>query len=128
MKKTKGLRRDHVKEACRRLGVVLKSSRKLGVKEADLGSLPAVAKLCAEPTRRGAWTLTILGLLVFTVFFIAFCTDLPSSFSCPGNSSSAATGMIHTVRKIQVDVADKSDSADDSGAWMTSQFQLRRDR
>ncbi|XP_022200142.1 uncharacterized protein LOC111057029 [Nilaparvata lugens] len=127
MKKNKGVRRDHVKEACRRLGLVLKSSRKLGVKEADLGSLPAVAKLCAEP-RRGAWTLTIVGLLVFTVFFIALCTDLPSSFSCPGNSSSAATGMIHTVRKIQVDVAEKTVESRREEPFMTSQFQLRRDR
>ncbi|XP_075215172.1 uncharacterized protein LOC142321049 [Lycorma delicatula] len=124
MKKFKGLRKDQIREASRRLGTVLKNSQKLGVSEVDLGSLPAVEKLCSSP-RRGSGIFLTVGLLVTALFLLAICTDLPSSLTCHGNSSTE-TSMIHTVRKTSVDMPDSSKDYEDT--WLGSQVNLRRDR
>uniref|UniRef100_A0A1B6D2H1 Uncharacterized protein n=1 Tax=Clastoptera arizonana TaxID=38151 RepID=A0A1B6D2H1_9HEMI len=135
MKYSKQRRNNFVREASKRLGLILRTSRKLSILPQDLTRLDSVAKLksaCVQGTSKYEWAwTTILVLVVASVaLYLTMTVDIAGTFDCKKNSSDMFP--IQSVRvesSLKLPSKNNQEAIEDPGyPWAPSKLNLRRDR
>lgn len=94
--------KDKVKEASKRLRVILKTSRKLAVASDDLNGLGVVSQLRAacrgyqDPSSWLFFGLIILAVLLGTLILTLVCGGLPDILTC-GNTTSKVSEPLYFI-------------------------------